>query len=99
MSHVNFKKQQYRCARFRGNDLRNQCSKLRVHPAPGVHNLAAGCTDFATYAPGECTLFQSVSIIARCMILCPSAPGVCTKYMLTMFEIKGAPCTRRVHRF
>ena len=24
----------------------NQCSKLRVHPAPGVHILAAGCMDF-----------------------------------------------------
>ena len=35
-----------------------QCLKLRVHPAPGVHNLAAGCTHFGPCAPGESTLFQ-----------------------------------------
>ena len=39
-----------------------QCSKLRVYPAPGVHNLAVGCTHFGTCAPGECTIFQSVSM-------------------------------------
>ena len=39
-----------------------QCSKLRGHPAPGVHNLAAGCTHFDTCAAGECTLFQSIPI-------------------------------------
>ena len=30
-----------------------QCLKLRVHPAPGVHALAAGCMHFDTYEPGE----------------------------------------------
>ena len=39
-----------------------QCSKSRVHPAPGVYNLAVGSTHFGTCAPGECTLFQSISI-------------------------------------
>ena len=39
-----------------------QCSKLRVHPAPGVHNLAAGCLHFTTCAPGECPLIQSIAI-------------------------------------
>ena len=39
-----------------------QCSKLTVHTAPGVQHLAAGCTHFDTCAPGECTLFQSISI-------------------------------------
>ena len=34
-----------------------QYSKLRVHPAPCVHILAAGCTDFSTCAPGVCMLF------------------------------------------
>ena len=29
-----------------------QCSKLRVHPAPGVHILAAGGTHFDTSASG-----------------------------------------------
>ena len=32
-----------------------QSSKLRVHPAPGVYHLAAGCTHFGACAPGECT--------------------------------------------
>ena len=26
----------------------------RVHPAPGVHNLVAGCTGFRICAPGRC---------------------------------------------
>ena len=47
---------------------RYQCSKLRVRPAPSVNNLAAGCIHFGTCAPGECTLFQSVSI--QYMTLC-----------------------------
>ena len=33
-----------------------------MHPATGVHNLAAGCTHFGTCAPSECTIFQSISI-------------------------------------
>ena len=37
-----------------------QCSKLKVHPAQDVHNLAARCTHFHTCAPGECILFQSI---------------------------------------
>ena len=36
-----------------------QCSKLRAHPAPCVHILAAGCTDFETCALGVCTIFPS----------------------------------------
>ena len=35
----------------------SQCSKLRVHPAPCVHILAAGCIDFSTCAPGGCMFF------------------------------------------
>ena len=34
-----------------------QCSKLGVHPAPCVHILAAGCTNFSIYAPGGCMVF------------------------------------------
>ena len=34
--------------------LITKCSKLRVHPAPCVHILAAGCTDVGTCAPGMC---------------------------------------------
>ena len=34
-----------------------QCSKLRVHPAPCVHILAAGCIDFSNCAPGGCMVF------------------------------------------
>ena len=36
-----------------------QCSKLRVHPATGVHILEAGCTSFRTYAPGRCMFLSS----------------------------------------
>ena len=36
-----------------------QCSKLRVHPAPGVHVLAAGCMDFKPCAPGVCMYIQN----------------------------------------
>ena len=39
-----------------------QCSKLRVHPAPCVHVLAAGCRDFSTCAHGVCMLFPYISI-------------------------------------
>ena len=35
-----------------------QCSKLRVHPAPGVHILEAGCIYFETCAPGVCIDFK-----------------------------------------
>ena len=34
-----------------------QSSKLKVHPAPGVHISVAGCTGFRTCAPGRCMLF------------------------------------------
>ena len=34
-----------------------QCSKLRVHPPPGMHTLSAGCQDFSTCALGVCRLF------------------------------------------
>ena len=52
-----------RCT-FRHDALENvpmhplQCLKLRVHPAPGVHILTAGCTGFDTCAPGVCMGFQ-----------------------------------------
>ena len=35
-----------------------QCSKSRVHPAPCVHILAAGWTDFSTCAPGVHMLYN-----------------------------------------
>ena len=35
-----------------------QCPKLRVHPAPGVHISAAGCTIFGGVHP-ECARFLS----------------------------------------
>ena len=40
-----------------------QCSELRVHPAPGVHHLAARCTHVGTCAPGDCTLIMSILYI------------------------------------
>ena len=45
---------QLRCASF--FYIAMQCPKLRVHPAPCVHMLAAGCTGFSTCAPGMCML-------------------------------------------
>ena len=33
-----------------------QCSKLKVHPATGVHILPAGCMYFKPCAPGVCML-------------------------------------------
>ena len=50
---------QYQCTDIQ---YRYQCSKLRVHPAPGMHHLVAACTHFGTCAPTECTLFLSISI-------------------------------------
>ena len=38
-----------------------QCPKLRVHPAPGVHISAAGCTIFGGVHP-ECALFLNFTI-------------------------------------
>ena len=36
---------------YQRGTLHLQCSKLRVHPAPGVHISAAGCIGFETCAP------------------------------------------------
>ena len=52
-----------------------QCLKLRMHPAPGVHNLVAGCTHFDTtflYIKWACAQEKH----AGCTILCPSAPDL-----------------------
>ena len=40
-----------------------QCSKLRLHPAPCVHILAAGCIDFETCAPGVCMVFPNFKLV------------------------------------
>ena len=39
--------------------LRFQCLKLRVYPAPCVHDLAAGCIDFETCTTGVCMLLPT----------------------------------------
>ena len=66
--------------------MAEQCSKLRVHPAPGVHILVAGCTDVLTCAPGRCMLFEDLQYsymerahenIARCIDFPPHAPDGC----------------------
>ena len=41
----------------------NQCSKLRVHPAPVVHILVIGCTGIGSCAPGMCMLFSNFNYI------------------------------------
>ena len=68
-------------------EITMQRSKLRVHPAPGVHILAAGCMDFKPCAPGMYisvfniinTLIQKCTYekIAGCMVLSSCVPGVC----------------------
>ena len=45
-----------------------QCSKLRVHPAPSVHILAAGCMDFKPSAPGVCMYIQHYEYL--CIDMC-----------------------------
>ena len=72
-----------------GND--SQCPKLRVHPAPGAHISAAGCTIFRGVHP-ECTrLFEILSLIhirrvhsknPGCRVFRSGAPGGCTKQNL-----------------
>ena len=42
--------------------IKCQCSKLRVHPAPGVHILSTVCTNFSLCAPSVCRLFSSILI-------------------------------------
>ena len=67
----------------------SHCSKLRVHPAPCVHNLADGCTYFSTCAPGVCMSFSDIVTplykeehmdkLPGAQFLVPiDAPGVCT---------------------
>ena len=41
-----------------------QCPKLRVHPAPGVHISAAGCTIFGGVHP-ECARFLSYLLLSH----------------------------------
>ena len=64
-----------------------QCSKLRVHLALRVHDLAAGCTHFGSCATGECTLFQSISMLYI---------GLCTRKNCRV-HVSVSLCTRRVH--
>ena len=47
--------------KYNRKNIRNthQCSKLRVHPAPCVHILVAGCIGFRTCAPSRCMLFSN----------------------------------------
>ena len=52
-----------------------QCPKLRVHPAPGVHISAAGCTIFGGVHP-ECARFFGFyhhCILGGCMEKIPVA--------------------------
>ena len=53
-----------------------QCSKLRVHPAPGVHNLPVGYTHFDTCALAEGSLFQSISM-SYVLGLCTQKNCIC----------------------
>ena len=62
----------------------NQCPKLRVHPAPGVHILTAGCTILGGVHP-VCAPFLSHLLllyigrvqgaISGCTVLCEVHPA------------------------
>ena len=60
----------------------NQCSKLRVHPAPGVHILVAGCTCFRTCAPGRCMVLGTFIMIIYRNELLNILPGA--RFLLSM---------------
>ena len=47
---------------YLGHKYRVQCQKLRVHPAPGVHISAAGCTIFGGVHP-ECAPFFKILLL------------------------------------
>ena len=54
------------CIRKRYNEnsqFKKQCSKLRVHPAPGVHISAAGCTIFGGVHPECARFFEYLSLL------------------------------------
>ena len=40
-----------------------QCPKLRVHPVPGVHISAAGCTIFGGVHPVCARFFENLSLL------------------------------------
>ena len=61
----------------------NQCSKLRVRPAPGVHVLATGCMILRYVHPVGAPFFETLDIAittcarvyrAGCMIFLGNAP-------------------------
>ena len=64
-----------------------QCSKLRVHPAPGVHILAAGCMDFKPCAPGMCMYIPNYEYLH--IEMCTLNDGRVHGFVYL--------CTRRVH--
>ena len=43
--------------------IRFQCPKLRVHPAPGAHISAAGCTIFRGVHPECARFFESLALL------------------------------------
>ena len=68
-----------------------QCSKLRVHPAPGAHNFDTGCTILKAVHPAcapHCLIFIvylslcALELNSGCTHFPPSAPGGCTNLNL-----------------
>ena len=69
-----------------------QCSKLRVHHAPCVHILAAGCMGFSIRAPGGCMAFPNYEYLGAWFFL-PVHP-VCAKKKSLILNT-AADCKRR----
>ena len=61
----------------------HHCPKLRVHPAPEVHDLTVGCVNFWSYAPGNAYPFETfdASYKVGCTYIWPGAwfRGSCTR--------------------
>ena len=65
-----------------------QCPKLRVHPAPEVHDFTVGCMEMSSHAPGNAFIFLTFNIyhIKKCAPIYGRVHG---------FE---GPCTQCVHQ-
>ena len=94
------------CAEFDGrvHRFQNQCPKLRVHPAPGVHISTAGCTILGGVHP-VCARFLSHLLllyiervhgaISGCTVLWEVHPASAQKKSL-ISDTENL-CTRQVH--
>ena len=87
--------------RLRGGGT--QCPKLSVHPAPGVHILAAGCMIFKGVFAAGAPFFKHFLQVkldvhvykAGCMVFTGYAPGAC---MISNINVKHWGLNGRIYR-